>query len=91
MYEMRLGCDGTCPGAALSDVYVRIWDLYQSGQKTQALDLFGKLMLLVNTDGQIPGTFQYLMKRRGVFKTSGIQAAGHQAVPGSRPGNRIQL
>ena len=70
MYEMRLGCDGTCPGAALSDVYVRIWDLYQSGQKTQALDLFGKLMLLVNTDGQIPGTFQYLMKLRGVFKTA---------------------
>lgn len=69
MYEMRLGCDGTCPVAALSDVYVRIWDLYQSGQKTQALEAFGKLMLIVNTDSQIPGTFQYLMKRRGVLKT----------------------
>lgn len=77
MYEMRLGCDGTCPGATLSDLYVQIWDLYQSGQKAKALDLFGKLMLLVNTDSQIPGTFQYLMKRRGVFKT---MVSRHQAI-----------
>ena len=69
-YEMRLGCDGTCPGAPLSDVYVRIWDLYQSGKKAEGLDAFSKLMLLVNLDSQIPGTFQYLMKLRGVFKTT---------------------
>ncbi|MBI4873504.1 MAG: dihydrodipicolinate synthase family protein [Acidobacteria bacterium] len=69
-YEMRLGCDGTCPGSALSDVYVRIWDLYQGGKKAAALEAFAKLMLLVNLDSQIPGTFQYLMKLRGVFKTT---------------------
>ena len=69
-YELRLGCDGTCPGAPLSDVYVRIWDLYQAGKKAEALDVFSKLMLLVNLDSQIPGVFQYLMKRRGVFKTT---------------------
>ncbi|MCW5982183.1 MAG: dihydrodipicolinate synthase family protein [Bryobacteraceae bacterium] len=68
-YEMRLGCDGTCPGSSLSDVYVRIWDWYQGGEKEKALDLFAKLMLLVNLDSQIPGTLTYLMKRRGVFKT----------------------
>ncbi|MDP2998359.1 MAG: dihydrodipicolinate synthase family protein [Bryobacterales bacterium] len=69
-YELRLGCDGTCPGAPLADVYVRIWDLYQAGKKAEALDVFSKLMLLVNLDSQIPGVFQYLMKRRGVFKTT---------------------
>ena len=69
MYEMRLGCDGTCPGSALSDVYVRIWDFYQGGQRERALDLFSKLLLVLNTEQQIPGTFQYLMQRRGVFKT----------------------
>ena len=68
-YEMRLGMDGTCPGSPLSDVYVKIWDLYQGGNRTEALDVFSKLMLVVYTDQQIPGTFQYLMKRRGVFKT----------------------
>lgn len=69
-YELRLGCDGTCPGSPLSDVYVSIWDLYHAGKKEAALDAFSKLMLLVNLDSQIPGTFQYLMKKRGVFKTT---------------------
>jgi 4-hydroxy-tetrahydrodipicolinate synthase len=69
-YEMRLGCDGTCPASALGDVYVRIWDLYQSGKKPEALEAFARLMLLVNLDSQIPGVFQYLMKLRGVFKTT---------------------
>jgi 4-hydroxy-tetrahydrodipicolinate synthase len=69
-YELRLGCDGTCPGAPLSDVYVSIWDLYHANRKEAALDAFSKLVLLVNLDSQIPGTFPYLMKKRGVFKTT---------------------
>ena len=69
-YEMRLGCDGTCPGSPLADAYVRVWNLYQGGDKAKALDAFARLMLVVNLDQQIPGTFQYLMKRRGVFKTT---------------------
>jgi len=69
MYEMRLGCDGTCPGAVLADVYVRIWDLYQGGQREQALEVFSKLLIMLNTEQHIPGTFPYLMQRRGVFKT----------------------
>jgi len=67
-YEMRLGCDGTCPGAPLSDIYVRIWDWYQAGAKDKALDLFARLLLLINLESQIPGTFVYLMKKRRVFK-----------------------
>jgi 4-hydroxy-tetrahydrodipicolinate synthase len=68
-YELRLGCDGTCPGAPLADVYVSIWDLYRANRQQEALDAFSKLLLLVNLDSQIPGTFQYLMKKRGVSKT----------------------
>jgi len=69
MYELRLGCDGTCPGSALSDIYARIWDFYQGGQRDKALDLFSKLLVALNTEQHIPGTFPYLMQRRGVFKT----------------------
>ncbi len=68
-YEMRLGCDGTCPGAPLGDVYVHIWDLYQGGKRDEAREVFARLLLLINIDSQITGTFTYLMKRRGVFKT----------------------
>lgn len=69
-YEMRLGCDGTCPGSVLSDIYRVVWDCYQGGKLEQAREVFSKLMLIVNIDSQIPGTFAYLMKKRGVFKTT---------------------
>jgi dihydrodipicolinate synthase/N-acetylneuraminate lyase len=70
LYEMRLGFDGTMPGAPYSDIYAQIWSLYQNGKQDQARDLFGRLMLIVNTDQQIPGTRPYIMKKRGVFKTT---------------------
>ncbi len=69
MYEMSLGFDGTMPGAPLSDIYAQIWSLYQSGQREKARDLFSKLLLMLNTEQQIPGTRRYVMKKRGVFKT----------------------
>jgi 4-hydroxy-tetrahydrodipicolinate synthase len=69
MYEMSLGFDGTMPGAPYSDVYAVIWDLYQSGQKEKARHVFSQLLLMLNTEQQIPGTRRYIMKKRGVFKT----------------------
>ena len=69
LYEMRLGFDGTMPGAPYADVYARIWNLYQSGRHGEARDLFARLLLMVNLDQQIPGVRQYCMKKRGVFKT----------------------
>ena len=58
------------PGAPLADVYAQIWNLYQAGQRRQAQDIFSKLLLMINTNDQIPGTIRYLFKKRGVFKTT---------------------
>ena len=69
-YEMRLGTDGTCPLACCSDVFARIWQLHEEGKDRQALDLYSKLLLMINLEDVIRGTSQYLMKRRGVFKTT---------------------
>ena len=69
MYEMGLGFDGTMPGAPLSDIYAQIWSLYQSGQREKSRDLFSKLLLMLNTEQQIPATRRYVMQKRGVFKT----------------------
>jgi 4-hydroxy-tetrahydrodipicolinate synthase len=69
MYEMALGMDGTMPGAPYSDVYVKIWDAYQAGNREKAREIFSRLLLLINLDTVIPGTRQYIMKKRGVFKT----------------------
>jgi dihydrodipicolinate synthase/N-acetylneuraminate lyase len=70
MYEMRLGFDGTMPGAPWSDIHAQIWDHYQAGRQEQARDLFGRMLLLAECDSQVPGTRQYIMKKRGVFKTT---------------------
>ncbi|MFN3325696.1 MAG: dihydrodipicolinate synthase family protein [Bryobacteraceae bacterium] len=70
LYEMRLGFDGTMPGAPYSDIYAQIWNHYQAGDKDKAREIFAKLLLMIDLDQQVPGTRQYIMKRRGVFKTT---------------------
>lgn len=70
LYEMRLGFDGTMPGAPYADLYAQIWDCYQSGEHEKAREFFSKLLLMTNVDERIPGTRPYIMKKRGVFKTT---------------------
>jgi len=40
LYEMRLGLDGTMPGAPYAEMHAQIWDLYQEGKREQARELF---------------------------------------------------
>lgn len=68
-YEMRLGMDGTMPGAPYADLYVQVWDAWQAGRHDRAREIFSKLLLLLNCEQQIPGTRLYVMRKRGVFKT----------------------
>src|SRR3989442_3199684 len=56
LYEMRLGFDGTMPGAPYSDVYAQIWNLYQSAKGDQARELFARLLVLIIMEQQAPGT-----------------------------------
>src|SRR6185295_1592275 len=78
LYEMRMGFDGTMPGAPYSDIYAQIWNLYQSGKRDPARELFGRLLVLINMETQAAGTRQYIMKKRGVFKTTvSRQKEGH--------------
>ena len=58
------------PGAPFSDAYVAVWDAWQSGDQARARDIFARLLLMVNLDTVIPGTRQYILKKRGVFKTT---------------------
>ena len=70
-YEMRLGMDGTLTGGPMyGDVYARIWKLHLENRRSEVLEVFSKLMLMTNLERQIPGLRNYMMKRRGVFKTA---------------------
>lgn len=75
-YEMRFGGDGDMPEAHFTDVYVTVWDLYQSGQKEKARAAFGTLLLCLNTMRQFRGVPQYMMKKRGVFKSTVFKGWG---------------
>jgi 4-hydroxy-tetrahydrodipicolinate synthase len=70
MYEARLGFDGTMPGAEYADIHAQVWDLQQAGKAEQARDLFGRLLMMIEVGHQIPGARQYVLKKRGVFKTT---------------------
>jgi dihydrodipicolinate synthase/N-acetylneuraminate lyase len=71
LYEMRLGSDGTITGGAMyGDIYARLWDLHQQNKLEEKRDLFSKLLLMLNLDKEIPATRLYMLKKRGVFKTT---------------------
>lgn len=68
-YELRLGMDGTMPGAPYADLYVAVWDAWHAGRREQAREIFSKLLLMLNCEQQVAGTRLYVMRKRGVFKT----------------------
>ena len=81
MYEMRLGMDGTMPGAPYADIHAQIWESFQAGRREQAREIFSKLLLMAECEQQAPGTRQYIMKKRGVFKTTVSRTRDHSYSP----------
>jgi hypothetical protein len=68
---MRLATDGVITGGAMyGDIYARLWDLHREKKPESARDLYAKLLLMLNLDHDIPGTRLYVLKKRGIFKTS---------------------
>jgi 4-hydroxy-tetrahydrodipicolinate synthase len=71
LYEMRLGSDGVITGGAMyGDVYASLWNLHRENKLEEARELYGKLLLMLNLDQDIPGTRLYILKKRGIFKTA---------------------
>jgi dihydrodipicolinate synthase/N-acetylneuraminate lyase len=71
LYQMNLGADGIITGNGMyADLMARIWDLHVRGQADQLRDAYGRFLLMRNLNEQIPGADLYIMKKRGVFKTT---------------------
>jgi 4-hydroxy-tetrahydrodipicolinate synthase len=71
LYEMRLGLDGVVSGVGMyADLMGRIWTLHEQGKHEEVRDAFSKFLLMRNLNESIPGTDLYVMKKRGVFKTT---------------------
>jgi 4-hydroxy-tetrahydrodipicolinate synthase len=80
-YEMRLGFDGTMPGAPFADVYALLWELHQKGKQEQLREVFSRLLLMINLDQQIPGVRNYIFNKRGVFKTTVSRRGDYSFTP----------
>lgn len=79
LYEMRIGTDGIMTGGAMyADVYARMWQLYQQGDEDALRDCYASLLLIQNLDSLIPGVRLYVMKKRGIFKTTKSRRGEYQ-------------
>lgn len=69
--EMMRGSAGTMPAAGFVDLYRKVWDAWQAGDRTAAMEHFSKVMLLVTqvTTYGIP-SLKYILEVRGVFENS---------------------
>jgi dihydrodipicolinate synthase/N-acetylneuraminate lyase len=80
LYEMRLGLDGVITGMAMyPDLMSRIWTLHEQGDAEAVRDAYGKFLLMRNLSQQVPGVDLYLLKKRGVFKTTAFRTGGAAA------------
>lgn len=71
LYELRLGLDGIITGMGMyADLMERIWALHEQGRHDDVRDAYSKFLLMRNLNEAIPGTDLYIMKKRGVFKTT---------------------
>jgi 4-hydroxy-tetrahydrodipicolinate synthase len=75
LYEMRLGLDGVITGNAMyADVMARMWALHEQGKADQLREVFSKWLLMRNINEAVPGADLYVMKKRGIFKTTVTRA-----------------
>jgi 4-hydroxy-tetrahydrodipicolinate synthase len=71
LYEMRLGLDGIITGMGMyADLFASMWQMHERGQHDQARDAYARFLLMRNLNEAIPGTDLYIMKKRGIFKTT---------------------
>jgi 4-hydroxy-tetrahydrodipicolinate synthase len=77
--EMERGFSGHCPTTGLADVYAQAFDLWHSGKKREAFDMFGRVLAF----DSIPNASSYVLIARGVFKENTIARAMSIAVGGA--------
>src|SRR3984957_4850247 len=74
--EMERAFIGHCPFTGLADVYAQAFDLWHSGKKREAFDMFGRELAF----DSIPNAGSYVLTARGVFKENTLTRA--MSLPG---------
>ena len=80
LYEMRLGLDGVITGMGMyPDLMARIWAMHEKRDAAGVRDAYAAFLLMRNVAQQIPGADLYLLKKRGIFKTTASRTGGAAA------------
>ena len=69
--ELRRGSSGTMPSSVLSDIFVKVWDLWQKNKKEEAHKYFSDFAEIIKIMGQGQGLAnwidKYILFKRGVI------------------------
>jgi len=82
--ELNSGSRGSCPSAAMIDVFSRVFNLYEAGKKQEAEELFEGLQPMFSFRGEgMHWLFKEkeILRRRGIFKNSRTRIAGDLVWP----------
>lgn len=91
LYQSRLGTEGlVTERLAYADILAEIWRLMESGSdQARLLDVFSKFLLMLNLGETHPGNLRgyslYLLKMRGVFRTTLSREYGPDGVTPDKP------
>ena len=79
--EMRRGASGFMPAAEVIDVYVQLWDAFQSGDQASARRIFNLILPLINQLMLLglPVSKEILV-RRGIFRSARMRSPGALAL-----------
>jgi len=75
--EMESGFSGSCPYVGLSDLFQRSFDLWKSGDRKEAFEMFGRILAF----DSLPGANEYVLTVRGVFREDTILRRSGNAAP----------
>ena len=75
--ELHRGAAGFMPAAEVPEIYVRIWEAWQAGDRTAARELFNHLLPLINLTLLLGlPVCKTVLQRRGVFSSAAMRMPG---------------
>jgi len=84
--ELMAGAQGFCPYTEVADLYAQAFDLWVAGKRTEACDMFGRVLLLGSVTQAAGAPQKYVLVARGVFKNTRSRTGGGAAGGGARAG-----
>jgi dihydrodipicolinate synthase/N-acetylneuraminate lyase len=74
--ELMLGAQGYCPTVDLADIYAQAFDLWYAGKRSEAFDMFGRVLCFGSVSQTVGAPQKFVLVARGVFKNTRSRGGG---------------